>query len=118
MPHNKALIRDFTQGAVTKRSLISFAIFHETGYTIPMDEDIIFKPTAFKHGIAEADIRHAFERPLFDHVMPDEEGKNLLIGLDRSGNPLEILYNVLDEDTINVFHAMRCRKVYRELINL
>jgi hypothetical protein len=53
-----------------------------------MDEDIIFKPTAFKHG------------------------------LDRSGNPLEILYNVLDEDMINVFHAMKCRKIYRALVNL
>jgi hypothetical protein len=83
-----------------------------------MDEDIIFKPTAFKHGIAEADIRHAFDRRLFDHVMPDEEDKNLLIGLDRNGNPLEILYNVLDGNAVNVFHAMRCRKTYRALVNL
>jgi hypothetical protein len=98
--------------------LSAFAIFPEIAYTIPMDEGIIFKPTAFKHDIAEADIRHAFDRLLFDHVMPGEEGKNLLIGLDRSGNPLEILYNVLDDDTINVFHAMKCRKAYRVLINL
>jgi hypothetical protein len=83
-----------------------------------MDEDIIFKPTAFKHSVAEADIRFAFGRPLFDHVMPGEEEKSLLIGLDRSGNPLEILYNVLDGGTINVFHAMRCRKAYLALINL
>jgi hypothetical protein len=88
------------------------------GYTISMDESIIFKSTAFKHGIAEADIRHALDRPLFDHTIPGEENKNLLIGLDRSGNSLEILYNVLEEDTINIFHAMKCRKAYRMLTNL
>jgi hypothetical protein len=81
-----------------------------------MDEDVIFKPTAFRHGVSEADIRHALDRPRYDHVMPDEADKNLLIGFDRNGNPLEVLYNVLDEDTINVFHAMKCRKIYRALI--
>jgi hypothetical protein len=28
------------------------------------------------------------------------------------------LYNVLDENTVNVFHAMKCRKAYCALINL
>ncbi|MDR1148641.1 MAG: hypothetical protein LBK66_08430 [Spirochaetaceae bacterium] len=63
-----------------------------------MDEEFIFKPAAFKHGILEADIRKAFEQRIFDHAMPGEEYKNLLIGLDRSGNPLEILYNVYMTD--------------------
>jgi hypothetical protein len=36
----------------------------------------------------------------------------LLIGFDGNGNPLEILYNVLEGDRINVFHAMKCRKAY------
>jgi hypothetical protein len=94
------------------------AIFRAMYHTIPMDEDIIFKPTAFKHDITEVDIRHAFDRPRYDHAMPGEEDKNLLIGLDRSGNLLEILYNVLDGNTVNVFHAMKCRKAYRALINL
>jgi hypothetical protein len=87
-------------------------------YAFSMDEDIIFKPTAFRHGVSEADISHAFDHPRYDHVMPDETDKNLLIGFDRNGNPLEILYNVLDGNTINVFHAMKCRKTYRALVNL
>jgi hypothetical protein len=70
-----------------------------------MEEEFIFKPTVFKHGILEADIRKAFEQRVFDHAMPDEEHKNLLIGFDNNGNPLEILYNVLEGDRINVFHA-------------
>jgi hypothetical protein len=43
-----------------------------------MEEEFIFKPTAFKHGILEADIRKAFEQRVFDHAMPGEEYKNLL----------------------------------------
>jgi len=83
-----------------------------------MTETFVFKWTAFKHNLTEARIREAFERPVFDHAIPGEEDKNLLIGLDRSGNPLEIMYNVLDDDTINVFHAMKCRRAYRALAGL
>jgi hypothetical protein len=83
-----------------------------------MEEEFIFKPTAFKHGILEEDIRKAFEQRVFDHSMPEEEHKNLLIGLDRNGNPLEILYNVLEGDVINIFHAMKCRKAYHVFLNL
>jgi len=82
-----------------------------------MEPDIVYKPSAFKHGILEADIRKAIELRIFDHAMPNEENKNLLIGLDRNGNPLEIMYNVLDDDVINVFHAMRCRKAYHIFFN-
>jgi hypothetical protein len=78
-----------------------------------MKPDIVCKPSAFKHGIIEADIHKAIELRIFDQAIPGEEDKNLLIGLDRNGNPLEIIYNVLDDDVINVFHAMKCRKAYR-----
>ena len=33
-------------------------------------------------------------------------------------NPLEILYNEIDNYTVNVFHAMKCRKAWRDLVNL
>jgi hypothetical protein len=36
--------------------------------------------------------------------------------VDRNANPLEILYNVIDEDILNVFHAMKCRNIYIPLI--
>jgi hypothetical protein len=82
-----------------------------------MDEEIIFKPTAFKHGVDEADIRGAFDRILFDGTVAGEEHKHLLVGLDRKGNPLEILYNILEGNAVNVFHAMKCRKAWRSLKN-
>jgi hypothetical protein len=50
--------------------------------------------------------------------MHGEEHKNLLIGFDRNGNPLEILYNILEGDTINVFHAMQCRKAYHVFLDI
>ena len=79
-----------------------------------MDEQIIFVPSVFKHGVEEEDIRHAFKIRLFDHPMPGDENKNLLIGVSRSGIALEILYNELDNNVIKVFHAMKCRKAYRD----
>ena len=83
---------------------------------IIMEEEIIFKPSAFKHGIVEEDIRSAFERRVFDYTMFGEEYKNLLIGFARDGNLLEIIYNVLEGNVINVFHAMKCRKAYHDLL--
>ena len=74
--------------------------------------------SAFKHNISEEDIRFAFENKLFDHPIAHQEGKNLLIGLDRKLNPIEILYNEIDDQTVNIFHAMKCRKAWRDLAKL
>ncbi|MCL2380853.1 MAG: hypothetical protein FWC64_04590 [Treponema sp.] len=71
---------------------------------------IEFSKSAFKHGISEKDIRYAFAHSIFDHPIEGEEEKNLLIGFDTKANLLEILYNVIGNQMINVFHAMRCRK--------
>ena len=81
-----------------------------------MEEEFVFKQSAFKHGIVEVDIQNAFERRLFDYALPGEEHKNLLLGLARDGSLLEIMYNVIDGDVINVFHAMKCRKAYYGLL--
>ena len=75
-------------------------------------------PSAFKYGVTEADIRFAFDNRLFEHPVTHDEDKNLLIGLDARLNPLEILYNEIDDHTVNVFHAMKCRKAWRDLANL
>jgi hypothetical protein len=81
------------------------------------EEKFIFKNTAFKQGIVEVDILKAFEQRIFDHALIGEEHKNLLIGLDRNGNPLEIIYNVIEGEVINVFHAMKCRNAYKKFLN-
>lgn len=81
-----------------------------------MDEELVFKQSAFKHGILEEDIRNAFKQRVFDYTLEGEENKNLLLGLARGGSLLEIMYNVLEGDKINVFHAMKCRKSYFNLL--
>ncbi|MDR0513232.1 MAG: hypothetical protein LBG93_09090 [Treponema sp.] len=85
-----------------------------------MDISIEFNPAAFKHDVSKADIRWAFDTAIYDGWFNDGEGhakdKYLLIGFDRKGNPLEILYNIVDAQTINVFHAMPCRNIYHDFI--
>jgi len=38
-------------------------------YDFIVEEEFVFKPSAFKHGITEEDIRHAFKRRVFDHAL-------------------------------------------------
>jgi hypothetical protein len=83
-----------------------------------MDIVIVCNESAFRHNISEGDIRYAFKTAKYDGWF--EEGryadKYLLLGFDRSGNLLEILYNDIDGETVNVFHAMPCRSIYRHLV--
>jgi len=81
------------------------------------EPDIECKPSAFKHGKTEADIRWAFTTARYDLPVEGDEDKRLLIGFDYVGNPLEILYNEMDDGRIIVFHAMPCRNVYVSLLN-
>jgi uncharacterized DUF497 family protein len=75
-----------------------------------MSANIEFNPSAFKHGVSEADIQKAIERFIYEDPLQDYENKYLLLGFDTKGTLLEIMYNYIDADTINVFHAMPCRK--------
>ena len=44
------------------------------------------------------------------------EDKYLRLGFDKAGNLLEIMYNEIDDYSVNVFHAMKCRKIYHILL--
>jgi len=78
---------------------------------------IEFNPSAFNHGITEAAIKRAFINVIYDDIWDEFDDKHLLIGFDNNGTLLEIMYNVIDEQSINVFHAMECRKIYYHLLN-
>ena len=82
------------------------------------ENDIEFNKAAFKHRINEADIRHAIRYFVYEEQIDDGEDKHLILGFDTSRRLLEIMYNVIYEHTINVFHAMKCRKVWLYLANL
>jgi hypothetical protein len=60
---------------------------------------------------------YSFRIPEYDAVFEEgDSAKNLLIGFDCNANPLEILYNVIDENTVQVFHAMKCRAALISLL--
>jgi len=40
----------------------------------------------------------------------------LAFRFDINGNLIEVMYNKIDDDSINVFHAMSCGKEYREMV--
>ncbi|MFP3043258.1 hypothetical protein LQZ19_15700 [Treponema primitia] len=82
-----------------------------------MEIVIEYVHTAFKHHCTKEDIRHAITNWLYDDLWDDSTDKYLLIGFDRSGNPLEIMYNVVDEQKLRVFHAMPCRNTYLPFID-
>jgi hypothetical protein len=82
-----------------------------------MELKIEYTESAFGHNIAEADIRHAIANKIRDKPMKKYINKYGLVGLDRSGNLLEIGYNPINEDTILVFHAMKCRKSFLQSLD-
>jgi hypothetical protein len=82
-----------------------------------MDAGIRFNRSAFKHGVTEADILRAFETFIYEDPVDEIiDNKYLLIGFNVHGNLIEVMYNRINEDTINVFHAMPCRKAFRNMM--
>jgi hypothetical protein len=80
--------------------------------------NIEFRESAFRHRLSKADIRHAFLNPYYDGPIENDDKKNnryIRLGFDKSGNLLEILYNEYD-DHVCIFHAMRCRSIFFNLL--
>ena len=79
-----------------------------------MEPKIIFVPSAFKHRISEADIRRAVIEPISEALIGEYQDTYAIIGFDTGGNALEIMANLVDEETIEIYHAMRCRKSFQK----
>ena len=82
-----------------------------------MFEKIEYNKSAFKHGFSKEDIDWAFTHYRYDGPIEDMENKYIRIGFNRSGNLLEIMYNEIDEHTVNIFHVMKCQSIYYNLLN-
>jgi uncharacterized DUF497 family protein len=78
--------------------------------------DVRYSESAFKH-VTKEDIKHALLSAIYDDVLDEDREKHLLIGFDMNLNLLEILYNVIDNEKIRVFHAMKCTEKYLKLID-
>jgi hypothetical protein len=77
---------------------------------------IKFNQSAFKHGVTEADILWAFETFIYEDPIDGADNKYLVLGFNIHGNLIEVMYNRIDQDNINVFHAMPCRRAFLALI--
>lgn len=78
---------------------------------------MVIHPTARKHGIADADIRHAVEHALYaGDVEGDAPVRVLYLGPDRAGNLLEVVVIARDDGSELAIHAMKMRRRYRQLL--
>lgn len=75
--------------------------------------------SARKHGVSEEDMLHAVTQALASYPLDDgdEEGpvRELWVGPDRAGNPLELVVLWLDDGRALLIHAMKLRRKYWEI---
>jgi len=68
-----------------------------------------FVSSAFKHGVTKEDIYHAYKTMILKGLLEGYDNKYVFVGFNRVGNPIEVFYNPIGDDTIKVFHAMGCQ---------
>ena len=83
-----------------------------------MDVGVEFNEAAFSHGISKEDIIHALKTSIHDGVINEFPEQCAVIGFDRKWKPLEIMYNPIDEKSINVFHAMKLRNSFVKMLGI
>jgi uncharacterized protein YvpB len=83
-----------------------------------MDVIVEFNEAAFRHNISKEDILNVLKTKIYAAAIEGLSEKYAVIGFDLAGNPLEIMYNLIDDDTIIVFHAMKARKNFIKMLGL
>jgi hypothetical protein len=75
-----------------------------------MEDRVLFSSSAFKHHETEADIYRAIETKIYEGRIKGWDNKSAIIGFNTQGNPIEVMYNIIDSGSIQVFYAMKARK--------
>jgi len=83
-----------------------------------MDVIVEFNESAFRHKIKREDILCALKNRIRAGAIGGMPEKYAIIGFSRTGIPLEIMYNQVDDNTISVFHAMKLRKSFIKMLGL
>lgn len=65
----------------------------------------IFSPSAFKHGLVDVDIRHAYRHQIRWHYYPDT-GYRMVVGTTEAGWSMEVGYYVSEEGVVLINHAL------------
>jgi hypothetical protein len=76
--------------------------------------ELEIRETAYRHGCSYDDIINCYRFPIATKVLSLDPSKFLYIGLDTKGNPIELLVN--HNGISVVFHAMKLRKTFENLI--
>ncbi len=72
--------------------------------------------SARKHGVADADLRHAVEHAMVVADSDEDLDKVLYLGPDRAGNLLEVIAIARVDEVELVIHAMRMRPALEPLL--
>ncbi|MCL2802325.1 MAG: hypothetical protein FWD28_11275 [Treponema sp.] len=84
-----------------------------------MDDIIVeFHEAAFRHNISKEDIIHALNHRIHAALIEELPDKWAVIGPNRAGNPLELIYVEVDDNSICVYHAMTARDSFIEKYGL
>ena len=75
-----------------------------------MADKIVIIESAFRHGYTQDDIEKAIETNIYEGLLLGEDDIFALVGFDTRGNPMEVFYNLIDDNTIKVFHAIELRE--------
>jgi len=73
-----------------------------------------FYGSAFKHGLSEADIKHALEHAI--RIIDQDDESRLYLGAAANGGLLEVVTYPRPDGTELVVHAMKIRPSYAKLI--
>jgi hypothetical protein len=74
-----------------------------------MADKFLFAQSAFKHGYTQDDIERAIATKIYEDTLEGKDGIYVIIGFDTVANPIEVFYNLIDDETIRIFHAMALR---------
>jgi len=74
-----------------------------------MDVFVEFHASALQHNISKEDIIHALKYRTHDSLIEELPDKWAVIGSNRAGNILELIYTEIDDKSICVYHAMDAR---------
>lgn len=72
--------------------------------------------SARKHGVADADIRHAIDHAFVIEDIGEDPDRWLVLGPDRAANMLEVVVLITVEGTQLAIHAMGMRPTYERLL--
>jgi sulfur transfer complex TusBCD TusB component (DsrH family) len=75
-----------------------------------------FTQSAYKHGITQQGILKALNHSIYDETLVEIPNKTLFVGYDEKARLIEVICDVVSENVVVVYHAMPCRKQYRERI--